>query len=68
MGLGDATGIEQVEITWPRSHEKQLFSNVPMDKALRLVEGKDGFTTVYLPKVKMHAAPGAVKEQHHMVM
>jgi hypothetical protein len=41
IGLGDATRIVRLEILWPRSEEPQVFADVPLDAALRIVEGAD---------------------------
>jgi hypothetical protein len=39
LGLGDATRVNSVEVTWPRSGKKQRFANVGLDARCRLVEG-----------------------------
>lgn len=39
LGLGDATRIEDVEVTWPRSGPTQRFTGVGLDGDHRLVEG-----------------------------
>lgn len=53
IGLGDATAIAQVEVTWPRSGTKQVFTDVAMDTAMKLVEGQPQATPWKLPKVKL---------------
>lgn len=53
IGLGNATGIAQVEVTWPRSMKKEIFTNVQMDAAAKLVEGKGQAEPWALPKVKL---------------
>jgi len=40
FGLGQATKIESVEVSWP-SGSKQTFSNVEADKFYQVEEGKD---------------------------
>ena len=65
MGLGDASRIEQVEITWPRTHAKQIFTNVPMDKALMMIEGAAQFQAVPLKAIKLKAPDGVTIEHHH---
>ena len=44
IGLGDATRIDSVEVTWPRSGQKQRFTNIGLDARCRLVEGADTWT------------------------
>jgi hypothetical protein len=40
IGLGDATGIERIEIQWPRPGiPNSVFENVPMDSSVKLTEG-----------------------------
>ena len=40
VGLGDATRIIRVEVTWPTSGIHQRFENVSMDHRFRVIEGK----------------------------
>jgi hypothetical protein len=40
IGLGDAERIVAVEIHWPRSGVVQRITDVPLDAALRVVEGQ----------------------------
>ena len=39
IGLGDATTVEHVEVTWPATGERQLFDGLHLDSAYRLCEG-----------------------------
>jgi hypothetical protein len=41
IGLGDATGIAQIEIFWPTTGETQRFADVTMDRKIRIEEGSD---------------------------
>ena len=41
LGLGTATGVDWVEITWPQpSGRVERLTNVPIDRYVRIVEGK----------------------------
>lgn len=40
IGLGAATQVLAVEIDWPGSGARQVFTDVPLDCALRIVEGE----------------------------
>jgi hypothetical protein len=41
LGLGTATSLESLEITWPQpSGRTERFSNVPIDRYMRIAEGK----------------------------
>jgi hypothetical protein len=52
IGLGDATAITKMEITWPMSGTTQAVENVPMDEFIRVIEGQDGFERMDLPAIK----------------
>ncbi len=41
IGLGDADGIERIEVWWPTSGARQTFTEVPMDARVRVTEGED---------------------------
>ena len=45
IGLGKATAINTVEIHWPTTGETQRFENVDMNRAYRIVEGKNKLWT-----------------------
>jgi hypothetical protein len=57
IGLGDASGIDRVEIRWPGSKSPQVLTGVPIDSIIRVVEGRPGFETVTLPKIDLAGAP-----------
>ncbi len=40
-GVGKATVITEMEITWPGKNEKQVFHNLPANKIYRATEGKN---------------------------
>lgn len=42
-GLGKATAIKQIEVTWQGPNTKQVFTNVPMNNFVKLTEGVDAF-------------------------
>ena len=46
IGLGDAEAIESVEIWWPASGIRQRLEDVPLDTAIEIVEGEDGYRVV----------------------
>lgn len=51
LGLGKATRVKTLEITWPRSGKKQTLQDLAVDRLVRIVEGTDGCTEVSLPRV-----------------
>jgi hypothetical protein len=41
LGLGDATGIAEVEVRWPGSGARDVLKDLPMQRAWRIVEGAE---------------------------
>jgi hypothetical protein len=53
IGLGDARQIESIEVTWPRPGvPKSIYTNIPLDGAIKLTEGVSTAETVSLGKLK----------------
>ena len=46
IGLGNVESIESVEVWWPASGTRQRFEDVPLDTAIEIVEGDDGYRVV----------------------
>jgi hypothetical protein len=46
IGLGDATAIELIEVTWPASRTTQVFKDVPMDRFVQIRESDPTLKTV----------------------
>ncbi len=40
LGLGDATHVVQVAVRWPGDLEEQVWTDVPLDRFVRLTQGK----------------------------
>ncbi len=51
IGVGAATSIDEVRITWPTSGRVQVLKNVQVDQFIRITEGQDGFEPVLLHKL-----------------
>jgi hypothetical protein len=51
IGLGEATAIARLEITWPRSGTVQVFEHVPLDSFLRVTEGRDRLEQLPAPRI-----------------
>ncbi len=53
IGLGDARQIESIEVTWPKTGvPKSIYTNIPIDGAIKLIEGVATPETVSLGKLK----------------
>jgi len=64
IGLGEATAIQAIEITWPVSRKTQIFKEVAMDQALKIREGEAEFVPLKLVPFDMStaAAPSSQRE------
>jgi hypothetical protein len=59
IGLGNATGIQSLQVTWPATGRTQRFTSVPMDRVLRIREDADAPTVVERPRVPLATGPPA---------
>ena len=55
-GLGDATAIEAIEVTWPATRETQTFRNVPLDQFVAIREGDPTVRPLVRPKISLGGA------------
>ncbi len=53
VGLGKAQEIESLEVYWPASGIRQVFSDVPFDTHVRVIEGEDEYEVIGLPAVPL---------------
>ncbi len=64
IGLGDATAVTQIEVTWPTSQTVQKFGNVGMDAAYHIKEDSPGLTHVSYKKFELkHGSAEHVHEE-----
>jgi hypothetical protein len=62
IGLGQATAIQTIEITWPATGKTQIFKDVVMDQALKIREGDQDFALMTLPRFDL--SPDSVSNRH----
>jgi hypothetical protein len=53
IGLGDASAIEEVEVRWPTSGRRQVFTNVPLNSAWSVIEGEDVLLPMRFERVNL---------------
>ncbi len=53
IGLGDALAIESLEVWWPTSGIRQTFPSPPMDAAIEITEGVDGYAVLERPRLRL---------------
>jgi hypothetical protein len=63
IGLGQATGIKTIEITWPTTGKTQTFQSLAMDQFYKIREGEAQATPWPLKKFKLASA--ATVPHHH---
>lgn len=57
IGLGKATAIKQIEITWPTSGIKTVLKDVAMNQFIAVTEGTEGFTPITLTPFVFQSTP-----------
>ena len=62
IGLGDATAVKEIEVTWPTSKTTQKFANVGMDAAYRAKEDAGDLAPVRYGKFELKH--GAAEHVH----
>lgn len=50
IGIGQATIIDQIEITWPKSNKKQVFKKVQPNQYIKIIEGEKSFSRVNIKR------------------
>ena len=53
IGLGQAQRIVSLEVRWPATDMRQVFTDVPLDSHLRIREGADSYELLDLPPVPL---------------
>ncbi len=53
FGLDKAETIERLEVFWPTTGKTQTFSDLPLDRTLRITEGREGYEPIVLEKVTL---------------
>ena len=46
IGIGQATSIDQIEITWPKNQKKQTFKNIKPNQYIKIIEGENNFSKI----------------------
>ena len=54
IGIGKATKIDVLEISWPTSKTKQTFRDVEADRFVEITEGRDQLRPLELKRIPFH--------------
>jgi hypothetical protein len=57
IGLGKATAIEKIEVYWPVSGQRQVFTDVPVNAMIRITEGHAAFERLDCSAISLNGAP-----------
>lgn len=60
IGIGQATVIDEISITWPASGITQVIKNVKPNQLLKIKEGQDGFEVAEMGKITFRKADGSI--------
>jgi hypothetical protein len=60
LGIGQATAIDEISITWPASGIKQVLKDIRPNQLIKVTEGKDGFEKLPLKKFDIRNADGSI--------
>ena len=55
IGIGEATGIEEIAISWPVTGKTQVFRNPPIDTNVKIMEGDSVFSTYRLARCDLRS-------------
>ena len=61
IGIGKATSIEKIEITWPVTGKAQVFQNPPIDTNIKIKEDNNKFDTYQLTQLDF------ISEKHGLI-
>ena len=56
IGIGQATIIDQIEITWPKNQKKKVFKNIKPNQYIKIIEGEDTFSKIDLKRTSFSTA------------
>ena len=51
IGIGQATLIDQIEITWAKTQKKQVFRNIKPNQFIKIKEGNNTITNIKVNKL-----------------
>jgi hypothetical protein len=63
IGLGRAEAVTAVEITWPSPGTRQTVAGLPLDSAVEITEGRDGYRILAWPRIPLPDSPSAASRR-----
>jgi tetratricopeptide (TPR) repeat protein len=56
VGIGQATIIDQIEITWPKNQKKKVFKNIQPNQLIKIIEGENNFSKIEIKRILFSTA------------
>lgn len=68
-GIGQASSIKQIEVTWQGPNTKEVFQNIPINSFVKLTEGTGKYEIIELKPFKLNdsmPSDSTMHQHHHM--
>ncbi len=56
IGIGQATIIDQIEITWPKNQKKKVFKNIQPNQFIKIIEGENNLSKIDIKRILFSTA------------
>jgi len=56
IGIGQATIIDQIEITWPINQKKKVFKNIQPNQFIKIIEGENNLSKIDIKRILFSTA------------
>lgn len=66
IGLGAADSIQSVEVFWPTSNTKQVFTSVAVNHSYKIKEDGNELTPLHLPTIRLNDSTTVTHQHHHV--
>jgi hypothetical protein len=61
IGLGDATAVAELNVTWPATGTKQTYRNLAAGQFIEIIEGSDSYRRLFQPSIQPGPRPPAMQ-------
>jgi len=66
IGVGKATTIASLEVTWPASHTQQVFKNVAANQFIEIKEFEKTYTKRRIPRISFKGSNVPNRHMHRV--
>lgn len=64
IGLGEAKGIDKIDVLWPATGEMQLFENVEVNRSYKIIEDEDELIPIDLKEINFDLSHSMADMNH----